>query len=292
MEYMESKMQDLIQVGIEESEREPIGIHSGDFASYQKASGLSRSMLREMAWPRTPAHFKAKFIDKVVSEETTPAMELGTLTHRVILEPESCENAFHVKPEGMKFSNKEGIAWRDAHQYRSIITAEQAAAMRGMRESVLAHPIARKFIERSLLEQNVFSDDGGIRLKARLDMLPDSGNSLADLKTCESADDLGFSKSIDSYAYHYQAAFYLDVCKLAGRDFSQWIFIAVEKEPPFLCVVYNLDQLAIEYGRRLYRRDLQVYRNCLESGIWPGYPADLSEISLPQYRQREMENFS
>jgi len=269
------------------------GIHSGSFEQYQKAAGLSRSMLREMAWPRTPAHFKARYIDKVCgAEETTPAMELGTLTHRVILEPETCADAFHVKPDGMKFSTKDGIAWRDAHQDRPIITTDQSAAMLGMRESVLAHSIARKFIERSKRESNVFADAKEIRLKARLDLLPDSGNALADLKTCESADDIGFSKSIDSYAYHYQAAFYLDVCNLAGRDFSQWIFIAVEKTPPYLCVVYNLDPMAIEYGRTLYRRDLQAYRSCVESGIWPGYSPELSIISLPQYRQKEMENAS
>lgn len=270
---------------------EPLGIHSGDFASYQKASGLSRSMLREMAWPRTPAHFKARYIDKVCGpEETTPSMALGTLTHRVILEPDTCQGAFYVKPEDMKFTNKDGIAWRDSHQDRPIITAEQSRAMLGMRESVLRHPIARKFIEHSALEQNVFADDGGIRLKARLDLLPKSGNALADLKTCESADDIGFSKSIDSYGYHYQAAFYLDVCRLSGRDFSQWIFLAVEKEPPFLCVAYNLDPMAIEYGRKLYRRDLQLYRTCSESGNWHGYPEELSCISLPPYRQKEMEN--
>ncbi len=247
-------------------------------------------MLREMTWPRTPAHFKAKYLDGLVAEETTPAMELGTLTHRVILEPETCSGAFYVKPDGMSFATKEGKAWRVEHQDRPIISFDDSKAMLGMRESVLRHPIARKFIERSLLEQNVFADSDGLRLKARLDLLPDSGNALADLKTCESADDTAFAKSIDSYGYHYQAAFYLDVCALAGRDFSQWIFIAVEKEPPFLCVAYNLDPLAIEYGRRLYNRDLQLYRTCLESGIWPGYAEELSCISLPPYRQKEMEN--
>ncbi len=248
-------------------------------------------MLREMAWPRTPAHFKARYIDKITgAEEETPAMVLGTLTHRFILEPETCEDAFHVRPEGMKFSTKDGIAWKAAHDDRPIITADQQSAIKGMRESVLAHPLARKFIERSQREQNVFSDDDGVRLKARLDLLPDSGNALADLKTCEDANDIEFAKHIDNYGYHYQAAFYLDVCKLAGRDFSQWLFVAVEKNPPYCCAVYNLDPMAIEFGRRLYRRDLQVYRNCLESGQWPGYARSLSCISLPPYRQKEMEN--
>ncbi len=270
---------------------QPLGIHSGDFESYQKAAGLSRSMLREMAHPRTPAHFRARYIDKITGpEEETPAMILGTLTHRVILEPETCENAFHVKPPEMKFTTKDGIAWRDAHQDRPIITSDQAASMLGMRESVLANPIARKFIERSLREQNIFADDDGIRLKARLDLLPDSGNALADLKTCESADDISFSKSIDSYAYHYQAGFYLDVCALAGREFSQWVFITVEKKPPFLCATYNLEPVAIDYGRKLYRRDLHVYRECVASGKWPGYSPQLTCISLPQWKQKEMEN--
>jgi len=254
-------------------------------------------MLRELSFPKTPAHFAARYIYKTAPpQEETEAMRLGTLAHRHILEPETCDNAFHVRPEGMKFTTKDGIAWRDAHADRPILTAEQAADIRGMRESVLAHPIARLFIERSLREQNVFADVCGTRLKARLDLLPaiEPGfkicNALADLKTCEDASEFGFSKSIDDYRYDYQAAFYLDVCARVGREFSAWVFIAVEKNPPYLCACYNLDPMAIEYGRRLYQRDLTVWRTCMESGNWPGYSPELSFITLPPKRQKEMEN--
>ena len=267
------------------------GIHSGDADQYFSASGLSRSMLRELSFPRTPAHFKARYIDKITGpEEETDAMRLGTLTHRVVLEPDTCVDAFHVRPDGMKFTTKEGMAWRDAHSDKPIITAEQSAAMLGMRESVLAHPIARRVIANSNREQNVFADADGVRLKARLDLLPHNGNLLADLKTCEDASEGGFSKSIDSYRYDYQAAFYIDVCNLVGKDFSQWLFIAVEKDPPYLCAIYALDAMAIEYGRRLYKRDLQLYRTCMETGKWPGYPPELQQISLPSYRQKDLES--
>ena len=56
----------------------------------------------------------------------------------------------------------------------------------------------------------------------------------------------------------------------------------VEKTEPYLVSVVALDVEAINIGRQLNDRAKRIYRECLESGVWPGYPsAEL--ISLPMW---------
>jgi hypothetical protein len=269
------------------------GIHTLAFEDYQKASGISNTMLKWLSAPYTPAHFKARWIDGTIVEEETPALRVGQLTHRVILEPDTLEGAFWVKPDGMNFTTKDGKAWRDEHQDRPIITADDATAVKAMREAVHAHPVARRLIAHSQKEKNLFAEDAkGTLRKARLDLLPDSGNALPDLKTCLSAHPDEFAKAIFNNGYFRQAAFYLALTKLLGMEFSTWLFIAVEKTPPYAVNVVQLDQLAIEYGATLINADLQIYRNCVESGEWPAYGGGVNHVSLPPWAMREAEKLA
>ena len=98
-------------------------------AQYRASEAISKSDIDYIAPPRTPAHYKAHKDGLLVREET-PAMRLGTLTHRAILEPDSMQSAFAVRPDGLSFTTKEGKAWRDA-QKAPIITQEEADASEG-----------------------------------------------------------------------------------------------------------------------------------------------------------------
>jgi hypothetical protein len=60
-------------------------------------------------------------------------------------------------------------------------------------------------------------------------------------------------------------------------------FIAVEKSAPYNVMCYRLDDESIEVGRNQYRIALNIYANCLESGVWDGYAGSEEEqlIGLP-----------
>lgn len=263
------------------------GIHSLDHDAYLAAPGISNSMLQIIS-AKSPLHLKA-YIDGAKPKQTD-AKRFGTLMHRCIFEPESMEGQFYVKPDGMKFSTKEGIAWKKAHESREIITADQSRWLKAMVESIRRHPTAGRLLKNAMFERSCFVEDGtGTLRKFRADVWPAGGNILPDLKTCESAHPEDFSKSILSYGYHRQAAYYLDCAKLMGRSFDVFMFIAIEKTPPYAVAVYPIDETSVEIGRLEVMRDLAVYRECVKSGRWPGYPSDPTPIGLPDWYLRQME---
>jgi hypothetical protein len=250
-------------------------------AEYRKADGISKSDLDKIA--RSPAHYK-----HAVREETD-AMRIGTLVHQAVFQQESLN--YVMKPKGMTFTTKEGKAWRDAQKGTTIITQAESDMIGGIMNSVTKHPVAQKLLAAGRAEQSIFAvDKQGTLRKGRTDWLPDKTPVIVDLKTCEDARPEKFTRSILDYRYHVQAAYYIDLCKLAGEDRRHFILIAVEKTPPYAVMVYQIMDEDIEIGRSLYRRDLQVYRNCLASGQWPAYPEDIELIGIPEYAKQQMEN--
>lgn len=265
------------------------GLHSIPAEQYHSAAGVSRSALEWIAAPRTAAHFKAKFIDKLIPDEETPALTMGTLVHRCLLEPETMDGAFYVKPEGMTFTTKEGKAWRDSHEDKPIVSANDSTAILGMRDSVWAHPVASKILKASEFERSAFADDKGMLLKARFDALPKTGNVIADLKTTERADLESVEKAVFTYGYFRQAAFYLKVANLIGLERELFVFIFVEKTPPYAVACYTPIDTVLEAGRMLIERDLQLLRNCYAENHWPGYSAGVTPCALPLWAMKQLE---
>ena len=262
------------------------GIQSLSHEQYLLADGVSNSMLKVIS-ESSPLHLKWQ-IDGGKKEQTE-AQKIGAITHRSIFEPETMESAFYVRPDGMKFTTKEGMAWKEAHADRPILTANERDSICAMVSAVQKHPTASRLLKNAAFEQSCFAEDSlGTLRKWRPDILPSGGNILPDLKTCEDASPRAFEKSIAQWGYYRQAAYYLDGCKLLNREFENFVLIAVEKNPPYAVVVYPIDPLAIRLGRIEYERDLATYRECLETGIWPGYQDQV--LSLPFWKQKELES--
>lgn len=256
---------------------------------YHAASGVSRSMLEWLTPPKTPAHFKCKCIDKLIPDEETPALTMGTLTHRCVLEPETMDGAFYVKPDGMNFATKEGKAWKEAHEDKPIITGDASAAISGMRDSVWRHPKVAAILKTSEFERSAFAMDGDLLLKARFDALPKAGNVIADLKTCERADLESVEKSMLAYGYFRQAAFYLRVASLLGLERDFFVFIFVEKQPPYAVACYTPSDVILEAGAMMVSRDLQLLRNCYAEDRWPGYSEAIEPCALPAWAMKSLE---
>ncbi len=255
--------------------------------AYLLAQGVSKSMLDRLAWPKTPAHLRA-YLDEP-PEEPTDAMKFGSVLHAALLQPETLA-AVAVRPEGLDLRTKAGKEWAEAQDGKTVVTADRMKSIQRMVDNVWKHPIAKRLLTGSDCERSIFAADGnGTLRKGRLDVLTKAGNILPDVKTCESAAPDDFEKSVVNYRYHVQAAYYLDLCELIGIKREKFCFICVEKSAPYCVAVHELDELVIEWGRKLYQRDLTLYRQCLESGVWPGYPPEVGIIGVPQWARKEME---
>jgi exodeoxyribonuclease VIII len=128
----------------------------------------------------------------------------------------------------------------------------------------------------------------GLQCKCRPDWISEDGGIVVDLKTTEDASPREFRRSIAKWRYHVQAGWYMAGIEAAyGKRPSGFIFIAVEKKPPFAVGVYAADEQMIERGYETAMRDLQTLAECKASGRWPAYSDRIEPISLPAWMTGE-----
>jgi hypothetical protein len=222
----------------------------------------------------------------------TAAMELGTAAHKLVLGAGAELAVIEADDWRTKAAKEAAAAAREAGAV-PLLTAEHAQ-VQAMAAALREHPVAAALFDpdRGDPEQSLFwvDDRTGVWLRSRLDWLPRQPAGrliIGDYKTAVSASPDGFSRAVLNFSYHQQAAFYTDGAAALGLDGDPaFLFVVQEKTPPYLVAVYELDALATEAGRARNRRAAEMFRDCTEAGIWPGYSAEVEPISLPPWATR------
>jgi hypothetical protein len=251
------------------------GIYSGiSNADYHRDPALGSTSLKTLA-TRTPAHYQH---DKT-HPKFSDAFTLGTAAHSLILEDD--DSSIFVVPADnwLTKAAKDAKALALADGVQPLLRKEWEQ-VQAMRDAVMAHPVARDLFIDHKAEESVFWDENGLTLKCR----PDAWKPglLVDLKTTLNADPNEFGKTAHNFGYHQSAAHYIDGVKAATGEELPFRFVLVEKTAPYLVSVVELDIEAVNIGRQLNDRAKRIYRECVETNTWPGYPnADL--ISLPMW---------
>lgn len=212
----------------------------------------------------------------------SPAFALGRATHAALYEPDLFALHWVVYPGAVR-RGKEWEAFKAEHEHDEIVTLAERTTAQEIADAVRRHPAAEELLDGSFVEQALRWTDAetGIECKGRVDQV--SGR-LADLKTAQSIEPHAFQGAVARYGYHTQAAFYVDGLAANGIDYlAAPVLIAVEKEPPYDVLVYELPARVIEAGRAEYRRLLRTLQSCRASGLWPGRCADLVQLTLPAW---------
>jgi hypothetical protein len=264
------------------------GIYRMSNEDYHRSAGVSRSGLAHLL--RSPQHYQAY---KATPVEPTPAMILGTAFHVKVLEPDQFEQQVAVAPKVDRRTNAGKEAWGsflNANIGKTVITTEDYEAIAPMAEAVHAHPIASALLTDGDSELSYYATLNGVLCKSRPDYYkPGFRWGLADLKSCLDARPEPFARACWTHGYYLQSAYYLDIVSEArGEHIDHFLFVAVEKEPPYAVAVYLADREMVEMGRIQYRRALATYAECARFNNWPGYPMEITPISLPMWATKEM----
>lgn len=177
--------------------------------------------------------------------------------------------------------------WTENNPGRIVLSPEVWDQLHAMRDAVHNHPAAHALLTSvpGEAEKSVYWIDPttGVLCRCRPDWWRDDW-IIPDLKTTDDASPEGFAKSIANWRYDVQAAFYMDGIEQAtGKRPKSFVFIAVEKKPPYGVGVYVLDSDSLELGRAQYQHDLRIYAECVRTGEWPGYGDKIQTISLPAW---------
>lgn len=273
------------------------GVYEIDEAAYHRdpvpdgslSQSGAKTLLKEggpalFAWQRDHPHVPTK------------EMELGTAAHKLVLG--AGQELHEVKADN--WTTKAAKQDRDdARKAGKLpLLTKELATVRAMAEALRQHEWAQRLLTQpGRPEMSAFWQHPDYKLWRRLrwDYMPEPDPRrrpvLADYKTTVNAGPKLFAKSIADFGYHQQADWYCDgyAAMFGDRigDYPVMAFIVQEKEPPYRVAVYELHQDALRFGRQRNEEAMRIYRECTETGDWPGYEPGPQVIDLPYWAYRE-----
>lgn len=260
---------------------------------YREHPAISRSELFKIS--ESPEKFRF-YKDTPISQ--TPSLLFGQVFHKLALQPEGFKDEFAVLPEidRRTKSGKELYSeFLNGAEGKTLVdktTFDKAAAMC---ESLYKNPYVGKLIKGEIEKPYFWVDeDTGEECKCRLDCETGLKNTsiIVDLKSANSADCETFMRDAIKYGYDFQAAMYIEGARHnTGKDYS-FVFIVVEKEPPYSVNIFQADKLFLQRGYDLFREYIGIYHECKQSGEWYGYLGKynmINNLSLPSWLAKEIE---
>lgn len=256
------------------------------------SSSAARTLLPEFGG--SPARFQYERTHK----RTTAAYDLGHAVHARVL---GVGLQAVVYPDDVLASNgaastKAAKEWAEQARTDGLVPmkADAMQPISDMAEAVLAHPTARALFEVAQgREVSVFGEVDGTPTRARFDALSDEtpqGVFGIDLKTiARTADAESFRREANEYGYHVQQEFYRDTYRASEGAELNFLFVVVEKDPPHLVAVHQLDAVYQQMGKTLAAEARRIYAECTESGEWPGYDTNIQLVGPPVWAAMQHE---
>jgi hypothetical protein len=133
-------------------------------------------------------------------------------------------------------------------------------------------------------EQTLLWQEDGLWCRARLDWLHDSHETIDDLKTVGgSANPAAWSRTLFGMGFDIQAAWYRRGVKAVFGTEAAFRFVLIETDAPHAAAVVALGPDAQDLAEKKIRYGMRVWRECLESDVWPGYPRAIYHADLPPW---------
>ena len=241
---------------------------------------------------RTFYNNKKKFKYGLTHElvKQTKAMADGTAVHSFFLERDKFNTDYVTKPLDIKLNTKVGKEWAQEHQNKIIIDSEFSSNLLEMEKSFMDSPAKLIYDNKGQTELSYFWDDLQlVKGKCRPDWISDDGSIVVDIKTTTDASPKGFQKSISNWGYHLQLGWYIRGLRKLGLPAKEFIFIAIEKTPPFSVGVYRADQEMINFAMNKLDEIVPEINQALASQEFPDYTPEITSIGLPPWMTNKKE---
>lgn len=260
---------------------------------YRAAKGISRSELFKIS--ESPEKFKY-YIEN--PDPPTQSFIFGQLFHAMALQPDIVCEQFAVAPDYDRRTKagKEAFAeFERQAENKTIVSSEMFEQAVSMCEALHKNEFVQKLLNGEK-EKVFFWEDDLTRepCKCRVDCLTELSDNLiiVDLKTTENAETDAFMRSVIKYGYDFQTAMYSEGVKNNIGKKPLFVFIAIEKKPPYAINILQADELLVRRGYDLFREYIGIYHDCKQTGVWYGYLGkfnQINNIALPSYLAKELE---
>ena len=230
--------------------------------------------------------------------EPSKEMELGTAAHKLVL---GVGQELREVKEKDWTTNRAKQARDEAREAGKLpLLTKELVTVKAMAARLREHERASQLLAQpGRPEVSAFWIDPAYETwwRCRWDYMPEPDPRyrpvLADYKTTakDGAAPAKFSKAVADFRYYMQAYVYSAgyTAMFADRIPAPpgYALIAQERTPPYRVAVYELDPAALRKGREDAGRAMEIYRDCTEAGIWPGYDPEIQLLDLPYWAYRD-----
>lgn len=201
-------------------------------------------------------------------KKTSASFEEGSLTHSMILEPHLVDSEYAVFPGLRKAGDAYEAFCKTVNDGRTIISRAQFVRCEGYKAAYLKNEAAKKLLKDGVPEQTICTVLNGIKTKARFDYINVEKGYIADVKTTSYPADVDtFRLTVKQWDYALSAALYAAVAEQHyGKKFDFYFVVIGKKES--VCEVYRASDDTMQAGARQIAKAANIYRKCIETGIW------------------------
>lgn len=189
-----------------------------DDETYFALPSFDQSQLK--AYMRNPAEWAYNRINGV--NKDTPSLRFGTAFHNYLLQTANVVSL----AEGETMRSKANKAWVEEQQAEGniVVSYDDMQRLNRMRDALRRNKKFADLIDNGYPEQTIEWTDvkTGIRLKAKIDLLPAGVPYFVDLKTARTSDPAHFAREAYQFGYHIQACFYSAAIAALGDKAEQF----------------------------------------------------------------------
>lgn len=199
-----------------------------------------------------------------VKQQRSEALDIGSLTHEMVLEPQNVDRDFLILDRDFNLRKKEDKELFAEYEHKALcenkilIKQKDFLESKSIADAVLNSEIGHLF-KNGFAEKSFFGEVFDMPCKCRPDyFLEADGGIVIDFKTTKAggSDPKEFSRTCANFGYHIQARFYLEL--LQAQSF---LFIVVEKEAPYRIGVYQLGEASLDVGANQIKKAFEIYKN-------------------------------
>ena len=260
---------------------------------YRSHPAISRSELFLLT--ESPEKFKYY---KEHPQPPTPALAFGQLLHAMALQPELVSRDFAVAPNvdrRTKQGKADYAAFLEAVGDKTIVDLEMVKLAAEMCDALKENNFVQKLFAGEKEKPFFWVDEmTGEECKCRADVITKLGEKrvIVDLKSAENGDTESFMRAAIKYGYDLQAAMYSEGVKQSTGEDHIFVFVVIEKKPPYAINILRADEMFLRRGYDLFRELIGTYHYCKTNDDWFGYMGQenmVNSLGLPRWLAKEVE---
>lgn len=129
----------------------------------------------------------------------------------------------------------------------------------------------------------------GVWARGRADYLPDDAPFDVDLKSCDNANPAEWARMVLARGPVPLQAGIRSLGHIALGRPRKMVWLAVEIDDPWEPSLIGMDPAYESFAQEQVIRAAKIWRRCLETGVFPGYPKDIHWTSPPAYAVADFE---